>query len=206
MTTQISATRLEPRWKKVIIVSTSAGAGFALTLAVIVGSVLWYGSHPRPPKPWNTRAIRAKYRNAEQTLFCTGNGPDVYDNRGNDLTPDEFMQQKTKPKKPDLTGDVVLRYDLQNTTDYDYRIAEQSSLQTMERRENILNSTGDSLYTLKTPVFVPARHTVSVDVHCLYECAPPNQDKLKSFLKEVPELVLFDSGRRYEIELPKPTP
>lgn len=65
MTSSPSAEADSPRknapWKRVVIVSVSASAGFALMLALIVGGVLWYNSHPRPPKPWNTSAIKATY-------------------------------------------------------------------------------------------------------------------------------------------------
>jgi hypothetical protein len=48
-----------PSWKRIVIISVSAGAGFALMLALIAGAALWYSS--RPPRPWNASAIKATY-------------------------------------------------------------------------------------------------------------------------------------------------
>lgn len=48
-------------WKRLVIISASAGAGFALTLALIVGGLRWYDTRPKPLKPWNTTAIKAAF-------------------------------------------------------------------------------------------------------------------------------------------------
>jgi hypothetical protein len=45
-------------WKRVVLVSASAGAGFALVLSLIVGGYRWYESRP---KPWNTSDIKATF-------------------------------------------------------------------------------------------------------------------------------------------------
>ncbi|HMD98142.1 MAG TPA: hypothetical protein VKM93_12545 [Terriglobia bacterium] len=52
---------LTASWKRLVIVSASAGAGFALMLAIIAGAVVLHSSHPRPPQPWNVSAIKATY-------------------------------------------------------------------------------------------------------------------------------------------------
>src|SRR5208282_2358808 len=43
-------------WKRLIVISIFAGAGFALTIALMVAGMTWYNSRP---KPWNTQAIPA---------------------------------------------------------------------------------------------------------------------------------------------------
>ena len=48
-------------WKRLAIVSFFGGAGFAVTLAIILGSFAWYNSRPKPPQPWNTTAVVATY-------------------------------------------------------------------------------------------------------------------------------------------------
>lgn len=45
-------------WKRLIVVSASGGAGFAVMACIIWGAVRWYQSRPRP---WNTRAIKASF-------------------------------------------------------------------------------------------------------------------------------------------------
>jgi hypothetical protein len=47
-------------WKRLAVISLSAGAGFALMLSLIVGGIVWYTSRPKPLKPWDTNAIIAK--------------------------------------------------------------------------------------------------------------------------------------------------
>ncbi len=48
-------------WKKWLITSAGFRAGFALTLAAVMGGGIWYASRPKPPKPWNRVAIQAEF-------------------------------------------------------------------------------------------------------------------------------------------------
>lgn len=48
-------------WKRIFLRSAGLGVGFALTLAVILGIVVWYDSRPKPPKPWDNRTIQAVF-------------------------------------------------------------------------------------------------------------------------------------------------
>jgi hypothetical protein len=48
-------------WKRWLVFGAGAGAAFAVTLAVIVGGFLWRESRPKPPKPWDTKAITASF-------------------------------------------------------------------------------------------------------------------------------------------------
>lgn len=50
-----------PLWKRLVIFGTSAGAGFALSIAIIVGCFAWYSSHHNPPETWNSSAIKASF-------------------------------------------------------------------------------------------------------------------------------------------------
>jgi len=43
-----------------VVISLSAGAGFALMLSLVAGGIVWYTSRPKPLKPWDTNAIIAK--------------------------------------------------------------------------------------------------------------------------------------------------
>lgn len=47
-----------PLWKRLVLISASAGAGFALMLSLIFGGYVWYTSSP---KPWNKNAIKASF-------------------------------------------------------------------------------------------------------------------------------------------------
>ena len=44
-------------WKRLALVSAAFGAGFAICACVIAGSAYWYASRPKPPKPWNDKAL-----------------------------------------------------------------------------------------------------------------------------------------------------
>jgi hypothetical protein len=48
-------------WKRLVLISAAAGAGFAVTASLIVGGFLWYESRPKPTEPWNTGAIKATF-------------------------------------------------------------------------------------------------------------------------------------------------
>ncbi len=49
---------LMPLWKRLVLVSASAGAGFALMLSLIFGGYVWHQSRP---KPWNKEAIKTTF-------------------------------------------------------------------------------------------------------------------------------------------------
>lgn len=48
-------------WKRPLLIGVGWGLGTAVGLAVLLGGFLWYRSRPKPPKPWNTSAIKAEY-------------------------------------------------------------------------------------------------------------------------------------------------
>src|SRR5690242_6809659 len=48
-------------WKRVFIKAAGIGAGFTLMIAILAGVGIWYWNRPRPPKPWNTKALTAEY-------------------------------------------------------------------------------------------------------------------------------------------------
>jgi hypothetical protein len=50
-----------PSWKRILLRSAGFGAGFALTLCIVVGVWVWYSGKPEPPKPWDRKAITAEY-------------------------------------------------------------------------------------------------------------------------------------------------
>lgn len=48
-------------WKRLFVVSVSAGAGFALILAILAGGLFWYKSRPKAPRAWDGNAVTAKF-------------------------------------------------------------------------------------------------------------------------------------------------
>jgi hypothetical protein len=46
--------------KRLLLRSAAFGAGFAVTLCLIGGGLVWYSARTKPPTPWNTTALLAK--------------------------------------------------------------------------------------------------------------------------------------------------
>ena len=47
-------------WKRFALKWLAVGAGVGLVAILAVGSLIWYSSRPKPPKPWNTNALIAR--------------------------------------------------------------------------------------------------------------------------------------------------
>ena len=52
-------------WKRLFIKAAGVGAGFALILSILASAGIWYMNRPKPPKPWDTKAITAEYIDAD---------------------------------------------------------------------------------------------------------------------------------------------
>lgn len=50
-----------PLWKKILLRTVGFGAGFALSLFIAIAVAFWYHNRPKPPSPWNRKAITAEY-------------------------------------------------------------------------------------------------------------------------------------------------
>ena len=48
-------------WKKLLLIGVGWGLGAGFALAICVGSFMWYEQRPKPPKPWDTTSITAKF-------------------------------------------------------------------------------------------------------------------------------------------------
>lgn len=198
-------------WKRLALTSASFGAGFAVAMSLIVGSFVWYKS--RPPKPWNSTAIKAQLVDVEM---------DARD-------PDNAVRN------------LVFTYVLENTTSFDYRLPEKPSVILMAklRAEGSLLFDKDAKLD-NHPLFIPAKWRVqyAIRVHC--RCKPievqgsgvlyvsydwddadvkahirelvregtlPRKDQIAALVsRNFPNLdgfVLFDQINRYEIEFPR---
>jgi hypothetical protein len=175
--------------RRLVIISVSAGAGFALALAIIAGATLWYSSRPERPKPWNSKAIVATF-----------DYPDVEGAGGSSKT-------------------LVLYYTLENTTETDYRMPKRDQLEIAGRlrRQNSLG--GAQLVKIdEEDLFFPAKHRRRFAIHVGYPIdADLGPDRTKEDQRrksgtiahvikdEMPNLngfVIFDSTQHYEIDFP----
>ena len=184
------ADKLQPTWKKVIVISVTIGASFAITLALIIGMYVWYESYPKPPTPWNKEAITANY--------------DLVDTEGADNTILFYYTLENKTKYDYTiekeTGLTILA-----------RLKEQGSLSGTKGEDKWLH--------VDYPVFIPSGQRLRFAVHLKYpyeqkEKIKPTKEEHQQYRKGLEEFinkeftnldgfVLFDEKNRYEIMLPK---
>jgi hypothetical protein len=173
-------------WKRPLLIGLGWGIGTALGLAALGGIVFWYTSRPKPPKPWNSAAI-----------VSTGSP-------GFNSTSDY--------KHLELT------YSMENRTRTDYQIASEAEVKVMLRTKEGTLSTPLSTEAqhLWLPVFIPAKQkaflTVSLALggmpeHNASETDEQYHERLRAYCEKylagVGNIVLFDEGNRYQIELPR---
>jgi hypothetical protein len=52
-------------WKQILLKSLGVGVGIGVGVAISVGVYAWYASRPKPQKPWDAKAISAKFEHAD---------------------------------------------------------------------------------------------------------------------------------------------
>lgn len=188
-------------WKRLFVISISAGGGFALVLAILAGGLFWYKSRPKAPSVWNSNAVTAKFA----TLEFSNNPAD------NVL--------------------FFFNYDLENNTDLDYRFLGRAADEPKGwTRVEVVPTVGAvSVFILKKlkssdslaqdddinwdSVFLPARKKVRFQIRVSYPYddsfrATEKNDlrKANAFverrLEKVDGFVLFDEVNRHEVKFP----
>jgi hypothetical protein len=48
-------------WKVIAVRSAAFGGTFAIVVVILLGILSWHKALPKPPRPWNTSAVVAKY-------------------------------------------------------------------------------------------------------------------------------------------------
>jgi hypothetical protein len=179
-------------WKRLAIVSASAGAGLAVTMALIVGGLLWYSSRPHPPKPWNTSALKATY--------------DYIDTEGDKRT---IVFYYTLENKTDA--------DYKVESGVNATIALH-----LQRQDSLSVERDESYVKIDYPLFVPAKQRSRFAIHLLaypYQGkevlkADASLEERRSFRKalagyvskdmgNLDGFVLLDEANRYQINFPK---
>jgi len=178
-----------PSWKQVLLKAAGFGAGFALC-SIAFGLVwYWYSSRPRPPKPWNEKAITAEY--------------DVATTEGNDKT---FVIYYT------LQNNTDFDYKVQDQR-------ELSFAGELRRQKGASFDHEDDFYGGNFPLFIPAHGRVRFGIHVKYPykngpTEPREGDDaiydyntgvakyLKTEFKNLNGFVMYDSTNRYQIRFP----
>jgi len=164
--------------KRVILICLSFCAGFAI--------MLWYQARP---KPWNTKAITASYKNA--------------DTEGKfDLIVFYYS----------LTNNTNYDYTIQDNKNIYLAIK-------LKNKDINGRKGDDSMATIDYPLFIPAKHSLQIKLHLIYsgpDKAPTLQTKedISKYHKEVEAyiskelidldgFVIFDENNHYKIDFPK---
>jgi len=187
--------------KRLAVISASLGAGAVLAAATVFGVFSWYSSRPKPPKPWDQRAIVATFDYPEL---------------------ESETAAKEKPTDPNwrVVPTIVLYYTLENTTERDYRLPKREQLEVSWRlkREKSLAG-GQGLAIDDKSVFIPAKQRHRFVLHLGYpmeeDLGPPPKSReddrrrwkriaefMKANLTNVDGFVIFDPEHRSQINLP----
>jgi hypothetical protein len=142
---------------------------------------------PKPPEVWNSSAIRSS-----------------------------FQGLQVKEVDPAHAA-LVFTYDLENTTDSDYRLAKDPKVLIMGRLKSSSTLKAEDAMQINNSIFLPARNRARVALEMSYpfnwpaqmfpgQVGPVTQEKFRAFVtRKVADLqgfILFDQSRRYQIELP----
>lgn len=175
-------------WKKIgVTVLWTCALGLAV-LVVGIGSEVARSNPPlaQPTSAWNSRAIEAS-------------------------------PVGVRVQEIDSTHSaVVFLYDLNNTTDSDYRLAKGPSIVIMSRLKAGGTLSGDEQISLDSAAFVPARNRTRIVLELNHAFNWPGQksvyaermfDQLvMNDVAGVTGFVLFDQANRYEIDFPAAWP
>jgi|SRR5271157_5735462 len=176
--------------KKWFFRSAGFGAGFALALAIIVATSIWYSDRPKQPKPWNTNAITAEF--------------DRVTTEGDENT---FLMYYT------LVNNTNEDYRLRTDPDVDLMLH-------LSNQNSIVAPTKDNkkYITAEYPLFVPphGRSRFAIHFWMRYPEKPKSgatEDERYNYsiqaakylvdtVKNIDGFVLYDNLNRYQISLP----
>jgi hypothetical protein len=199
-------------WKRPLLIGVGWGLGTAVGLVLLVGGFLWYQGRPKPPKPWNTRAIEAHYSDIQF-----------------------FEGEKGKTLRASFV------FDLRNNTAADYTLEGHSSdttivMQRMKSIDTLVSGMGMTWTPERgpgtqqlddrgipskipkgaftdAPILIPSGQAVRIyfwseyDMVDIVAALPKNETIhpktiLQSALKDTESFVLLDKINRYRIDLP----
>ncbi len=164
------------------VFASLAGAGAVLLTIFMTGTAAFKGWRRETSKSWNREAIKATY-------------------------------VTTQLKETDRAhSTLTLSYDLENSTDSDYRLDASPRVVILCRLKADGSLSQQEPLRLSYPVFLPAKQHARLAIETTEPFAWPIEedpayvDKLREFVKErlvnVGEFVLFDQASRTEVQLP----
>jgi hypothetical protein len=173
-------------WKRFALKWLAVGVGFGLIVIVALGSVIWYRSRPKPPKPWNTNALIVK----------SPPGFSVHDD-GKKLEFSYAVENTTDN-------------DYQVEANYQVKLLIKTSDGSFSR------PLPDEVEHINLPIFVPAKQTGAIVLELTVSGIPPKRssdtddeyhERVRAFceqhLKGVKGFSLFDETNRYRVDFPR---
>ena len=175
--------RADVSWKDALWVVGSAGVALlGMSLYTSNGSLFKRTPREQPAAAWSQGAINAGYIGSQ-------------------------LREIDKTR-----ASLVISYDLENTTDSDYRLADGPSVVILSRLKSDGSYSQDQPIRLSYPVFLPARQHARLAVEITQPFNWPSDadsgsiEKLRSFVRQrlqnVGEFVLFDEASHRQLELP----
>lgn len=171
-------------WKRVLLKAFGFGAGFALVCLAAVGAWVWKSNRPKPPQPWNSRAVTATYE------FVTSEGEPQHivfaytlqNNTGQDyrLAGQEDLE---------LVNKLLTEKSIYRPTEESPEIRFPVFVPANGRTTFLFDEPSE--YAGKKPDKDPERHRADV------------QEFVKENYRNVNGFILFDHTHRYQIDLPK---
>jgi len=171
--------------KATLLKVAAAAAGVILTLCLIGASVLWYVSRPKPPRPWNDKALIVKEP--------PGFGPSSED--------------KTVYFSYSVQNDTAADYAVENV--------QQLRILAITLDDSLSSPIDEEHLVLRTPIFIPSHQKGTITVRLKVLDAPEQNksesddayhERLRQYLNDhiagVRGFVLFDETNRYRINLP----
>jgi hypothetical protein len=173
-------------WKKLVLVSSSFGVAFAVTIAAIYALTMWYQSRPRA---WNTNAIKGSFAGLGMAFQPT---KDSY------LLEFQFDLQNNTRKNYQIDANAFTM--MGNLSKGNVLSKEFGNYQTSD-------------VTFAGPVFIPPQDKVRVTLRVSYQYPPDFTEADKNDVKkvgpsvnrrlsELSGIVIFDQQNHYRIDLP----
>jgi hypothetical protein len=185
----------------------------AVGAVLFVGGFLWYQSRPKPPKPWNARAIEAHFSNTQffegekgRTTLRAGFVFDLRNNTGADYTLEAHPSDTIVVMQKMKSGDTLV-------SGMGLTWSPEHGPGTQQLDERGIPSKIPKGAFIDSPIFIPSGQAVRIDFWSAYDvpdivaALPKNETihpktVLQSALKDTESFVLLDTVNRYRIELP----
>ncbi len=165
-------------WKLWALRILLGGLGVGAGLGIVVAISIWMLDRP---KGWDTRALQPHHVTVAGIGHAKDNGPRLdVDSIGTEFT-----------------------FDLENTTSEDITLPKSVRVMLSDKNSGSL---ADSTLVLQKDYFLPAKHTVSINLENANECVATMKTDacFDSFFKDMGEIVIFDQPAKREIKLPIP--